>query len=343
MLKLSRRGETWHITGSIRGQRYRESTGTGSRSHAESILAKRQSQILDRETFGEARTSVFSEAVIHYVNQGGEARFLKPLILRWGDRRIADITQAEVSSAAHDLYPGRTAAWHVRAVFTPLNAIVRCAHRAGLCELRIFEKPKIKTKPVTFARDDWFEKVLPHCTMRLAGVILFMTFTGARVQEACNVEREDVALGRHQATLRNTKNGSARVVTLPPILLDILAKLLSLPDNGKPVFGFKDRFSVNQAIERACKRAGAKYLSSHKIGRHAFAARLLAQGHSLRVVQEAGGWRVARMVSDHYGHLERSHIESAVSGAGTPLTQAVGGSISGRHPTITKALKRLTK
>jgi hypothetical protein len=30
------------------------------------------------------------------------------------------------------------------------------------------------------------------------------------------------------------------------------------------------------------------------------------QGHSLRLVQQAGGWKVARMVTDHYGDLERS-------------------------------------
>ena len=60
-------------------------------------------------------------------------------------------------------------------------------------------------------------------------------------------------------------------------------------------------------------------MSSHKIGRHAFAARLLREGHSLRVVQDAGGWKVARMVTDHYGHLERSQVDAAVSSAGTNL------------------------
>jgi site-specific recombinase XerD len=36
-----------------------------------------------------------------------------------------------------------------------------------------------------------------------------------------------------------------------------------------------------------CKRGGVPRLTSHKIGRHSFAARLLAQGHSLKHVQEA--------------------------------------------------------
>ncbi len=53
-------------------------------------------------------------------------------------------------------------------------------------------------------------------------------------------------------------------------------------------------------------------MSSHRIGRHAFPARLLRDGHSLKLVQEAGGWKAARMVSDHYGHLERSQISAAI-------------------------------
>ena len=96
------------------------------------------------------------------------------------------------------------------------------------------------------------------------------------------------------------------------------------------VFGYAGRWSVNQAIERACQRAGVPYLSSHKVGRHAFAARLLRAGHSLKLVQEAGGWRVARMVSDHYGHLERSQISAAIKASGTNLTQR---NIVARAPT----------
>lgn len=103
MLKLTKRGKVWHITGSIRGVRYRESTGTDSRAHAEALLAKRQTEILDRETWGHHRVAVFAEAVTLYLQQGGEARFLEPLVDRWGTWRIGDITQSEVVRAVHGL------------------------------------------------------------------------------------------------------------------------------------------------------------------------------------------------------------------------------------------------
>lgn len=325
MLELHRRKGAkkgvWQIRGTINGDRVRESTGTDSRTHAEAILSKRQTELLDRAVWGEARTSTFAEAVVYYLEKGGEARFLEPLVKRWGDRRIAELSESEISRATHELYPARTAAWHVRAVYTPLNAVIRRAHRAGMCELRAFDKPTVKTKPVTYARDDWFELVLPHCSFRLASIILFLTLTGARVQEACDLTSSDVDLARAEATLRHTKNGTARVVKLAPILLEALETLMASSSSRERLFGYAARWSVNQAIERACARAEAPYLSSHKIGRHAFAARLLREGHSLRMVQEAGGWKVARMVSDHYGHLERSQVDAAVSGVGTNWAQ----------------------
>ena len=131
MLKLTKRGKIWHIAGSIRGQRYRESTGTDSRPHAEALLAKRQTDIIDRATWGPERVSTFAEAITLYLQQGGEARFLTPLLDRWGDWRIAAITQVEVSNAANEIYPGRSAAYQVRAVFTPLSAVLRCVARRG--------------------------------------------------------------------------------------------------------------------------------------------------------------------------------------------------------------------
>jgi integrase len=185
----------------------------------------------------------------------------------------------------------------------------------------MFDKPKVRRKPVEYASDQWFNKVLPYCGARLIAILTFMTLTGARVSEACALRWEDVDISSSQALLRNTKNGSPRLVDLAP---PVVAALSHIADTNlcpnKRVFGYAARWSVNQAIRRACKRSGAPYLSSHKVGRHAFAARLLRAGHSLKLVQEAGGWKVARIVADHYGHLERSQVSAAVKGTGANLT-----------------------
>ena len=78
------------------------------------------------------------------------------------------------------------------------------------------------------------------------------------------------------------------------------------------VFGYSKRRSVNQAIMRVCGAAGIKYYSSHKIGRHAFVARLLEHGGTLREAQDAGGWASIQIVADTYGHLEKQAVHQLV-------------------------------
>src|SRR5262249_30641194 len=60
-----------------------------------------------------------------------------------------------------------------------------------------------------------------------------------------------------------------------------------------------------RALHAACERAALAYLSPHKIGRHAFAARLLRAGYDIKTVKEAG--RV-----DEYGHLEQRAAHKAM-------------------------------
>ncbi len=133
---------------------------------------------------------------------------------------------------------------------------------------------------------------------------------------------DDVDLERTQVLLRETMNGTSRVADLAaPVSIALQAIRSSMPAPAARVFGYAARWSVNQAIERTCKRAQAPYMSSHRIGRHAFAARLLRDGHSLKLVQEAGSWKAALMVSDHYGHLEKSQISAAIKNSGTNLSQ----------------------
>ena len=191
-----------------------------------------------------------------------------------------------------------------RQVYTPLIANYRVAAKAQLCELPRFTRPaRPKRKAVSFAKDDTRVALLPHCGERLRAALLFVSFTGARASECCRLEDADVDWGRHEALLSHTKNGEPRVVPLAGLVYEALAKLRGA---SGPLFGFGQRHSFNQAIARACRRAGLPVMTSHKLGRHAFAARLLSQGHTLKdVKRQAAGkptaWSIPFMGtwSDH--------------------------------------------
>jgi integrase len=211
-----------------------------------------------------------------------------------------------------------------RHLYTPLNAVMRAAHRAQLAPLVVFEAPRVKRDPVTYADDRWLETFFRHAHFRVAAIVLFMTLTGARVTEACRLTPGDVDLDRAEAILRMTKSGKSRRLSLAPVLVEALRRCLEETvaeiDGTVRVFGYAQRYSVNQAIERVCAKAGLPYLSSHQVGRHTFAARLLRQGNSLKLVQDAGGWATIQIVSEVYGHLEQQQVDEAVraAGAGVP-------------------------
>lgn len=340
MLKLIRRGDSphWQITGSLQGHgRVRESTGTDSRAHAEAILAQRQKELLDRSVYGERATVTFAEAVNLYLDLGGEARFLAPLIERWGTWKLATITPLEVARAARDIYPGRKPATVARQLYTPVSSILTAAAKADLCAAPSFDRPKIEQTVVDVPNDDWFADLVhapigggppgskgyqrsAKARLRLIAIVLFMTTSGARVGDSVNVITRRVNRDTGLVLIPDPKNGDPFKVTLCGAALDALCALpVGKPDDR--VFGFKSRWAVNDAIHRICTRYGLRVYTAHKLGRHAFAARFLAEGNTLADLKVAAGWKSIAIVDRYYGHLERSSVDAAVKASGTKLTQ----------------------
>jgi integrase len=346
MLKLTRRGTTWHITGTLRGIRVRESTGTASKPHAEAVRAQREKEILDRSVYGEAVTATFAEAVNLYLDLGGSPRFLEPLVERWGAWRLQRITPLEVARAARDIYPDSAASTRKRQIYTPVTAVLNAAADAGLCTVPKLKPPKVKQPKVEAPDDAWIAALLAACGRpwpdgspgqakaaeareRLRGIVLYMTLTGARVSEATALRWRDVDLDRKTALLPHTKSGEPRLTVLPP---DAEAAIQALRrrqgsrgavDPDARVFGYAARYSVRQALERAADAASLPRFSPHQVGRHAFAQRMLADGATLAEVAEAGGWADVKVVAQFYGHLERKTVNQAVVAAGNKLTQAI--------------------
>lgn len=311
-LKRLKKEGNWYISGSLYGQRYRESTGTSSRAHAEAILARRQKEILDAVALGQENTTTFAEAAEMYMLSGGEARFLPPLIKAFGHLRLIDITQRDISEYVGKLSSGP--AGINRQVFTPLIAVFNHAHKSRLGPAPAFQRPIVRRqKTLRYATDDDIKRLLPHCSDRLGAAVLTLTLTGARATEVCNLTEDDVDWEAGVITFVLTKNGEARSVSASETLMRALRHLRGRPG---PLFGFTSRFSLNQAIARACDRAGMETLTSHEIGRHSFAARLLRMGYTLAEVAKAGGWKSYRVVAETYGHLERSRVDDAVREAG---------------------------
>lgn len=276
-----------------------------------------------------------------YLDLGGDARYLAPLVERWGTWRLVAITPLEIARAGRELYPGCKPSTLDRQLYTPVIAVLRAAAEARLCARPTIRRPKVERSKVEPSTDAVLDAIMAAkgkidfkpgsrgelrqlaARKRLRALILMMTLTGCRVSEAVDVERRDVRLDAQtpDVLFRDTKNGDARRAVLPPELVEALRALPDGPPESR-LLGYASRNTAAQALERAAAAAGVRHVTPHQAGRHTFAARLLDNGHTLKTVQEAGGWKDIGIVARYYGHLERSHVEQAVrDAAGTRLTR----------------------
>ncbi len=321
----------WYVKGACQftGEYFRHSTRCHRKIDAEAVLTaivdrQRQTAVLGTA----AGLSTFSEAVVEYLAKSGEPRFLTALVTEFGETPLRNIEDTDLSNGAAKAYPNAKPSTLVRQWYGPFQSVWNAAARAKMVRERRWTKPTVKKSPIDYPTDDWMEKVIAACTrLEQRAVILFMSFSGLRASEVVKImhrhfDRENGTIVAHK-----TKT-DARKVSLPPFVHQIL---LMLP-KGRPdsrLFGYASRFSITRILKRSCKRAKVEYFSPHKTGRHAFSARFLADGNSLKALMEAGGWKSVSAVM-RYAHLEATTVAAAVAGVSTPLAQLnLGGTLTG--------------
>lgn len=297
------------MRGTVQGRRIQESTGEVSRKRAEAVAIDREREVFEHCVLGIEAPATFAEAALSYMDRTDNTRFLHQIIAQIGKTQIHKVDQKKIDELARTLYPGCAASTLVRQLYTPVIAVLNDASRSGLCGRPSIRKPKVKKTSVKPATDDYINKLLEECNPRLKAFVLFMTYSGARVSEVCRMQPEHFNLQEGWAHIDRTKNGAARMVPLPPKVVAAIANIL--PEKGQ-AFGYKSRSSIDSALRGAAERAKLPFMSAHKIGRHAFAARLLASGADIKTVKEAGDWKSIKIVDESYGHLEISQVHEAM-------------------------------
>ncbi len=303
MLRLKKYSKSpyWQVRGTVAGKLIHQSTGTTDRTDAEKFRRKLEKETYDYFALGEELPATFADAVTVYAKQGGEKKYLTRLLDYFKEKPLKEIGQQEINDAVDVLYPNAKPSTINRSLISPFITVVRSAIKAELpgAVLRPIERRKESKPIVTPADDEHIRKLLPHCSEGLAALITLMTYTGLRTGEALRVKREDCKDGF--ANIGITKNGEPRMVPLP--------YGFSYPGNG---FGFATTQGVGRALRRAHSLAGLSYKDGHQIGRHAFAARWLANGGSIKGLKEAGGWKKLVVVDQSYGHLEQTAVHDTM-------------------------------
>lgn len=307
------RGGLYYAIGSVAGRRIRKGLGTRDEARAQELCALLEAKYWKRHSYGEEAVVTFDEAALSYMNEGGEKRYLPPLIKRFRGRVLGTIKPGEITGAAFALYPDAKPSTRNRQAIIPMRAVMTHASAKGWCPLlkvKNFDVAKVLRRSVDRAWIDAFMAQadgdgLPH----LSAAMLFMFQNGARISEAAHLLPEHVDTANQIALLAETKTGEWEACYLTD---ELTARIVALPQElGEPLFGYQSRYGIRRRCIAVCRRAGISFIPNHQAGRHSFVTNALNFGASPKAVADAGRYKSMRMMLEVYAHAENAGREVA--------------------------------
>lgn len=179
-----------------------------------------------------------------YLSFGGESRFLKPLLERFGGVRLTEISQFWAESAVRRLYPTVSPSTRNREFWTPLIAMLNAAQKNRLCSEIKLTRPKIgAAASLQFFHPAEAQKIIDHSAPHLARQLRFMLCTGARPGELFNLRWDAVDTRTGKVRLPSY---DAKVSVILPT--ELLGDLIRHGDQTQLVFGHHDgrRYAVKE-------------------------------------------------------------------------------------------------
>ena len=214
-LKLTRRkgSGVWQISGAVAGQRVRQSAGTSDRRLAEEKRNAIETELFRGAVFGARAVVTWEQAASSYIAVKAPSPSTQAYLLRLLDhfgpgRKLSTINQAAIDAAVAGVCrPGVSAATKLRAVITPVRAVLTHASRRDWCDAPNFETPAgaAGSKRTRWLTPDEYGRLREAAAPHLRPLIVFMVCTGARISEALSLDWRDVDLAAPTAILRNVK------------------------------------------------------------------------------------------------------------------------------------------
>lgn len=241
----------WRIRGTYLGVSVERSTGTSEKRLAIKALAKIKDEI-ERGAFATPGVATFASAAALYMRNGGETRFMEPLLLHFGEKPLPAIDQQAIDAAAASIYPTATNATRNRQVYTPVSSALKAA---GVT--LPLKRPKGARGSVrlhwlrpndAMALLDAADAINP----RFGALLTFLLYTGCRLSEALRLTPADLHLSEAFAYIRETKNGSPLPVHLTPSVVAALANI----DTTERVFGWHKSGRLYKWLDDVAKAAG---------------------------------------------------------------------------------------
>lgn len=304
----------YQFSGTVAGKRIRQSLETRDGKIAEHMAAEIEGRKLRESLYGAERETTFAEIALAYMSEGGERRYVAPILKAFGrDKKAGELTGPYVRKVARKLYPDvKPQTWN-RYVIKPVNAILHFGSDAKLCApMSIRGFPATAIRPREAATQEWVADFVHACDERgwyyVGTYALFLHVTAARPSEAMELGPQHMKLDRKLGvSARPTKNGEFRVYLLTDELVRRFrlypAKQLQW-GKGKGdlrIFGYADAQGPDEIWDRVCKEAGLRRFTPYQAGRKSFASTLISERHEdLKTAAVLGNWSDVNILLKHY-------------------------------------------
>jgi len=290
-----------------------------------------------------------------YDARGGKApaemeRALNAHVLpKLGDRRVIDLTTAELKSWHHAIAAApirlrtskKAKAPNVRVIakddkdghrarrstanniLTRLKAILNLVHRDKLVpsdEAWRVVKPfqKVSAARVRYLTDDEATRLANACPDDLRALVTAALLTGCRYQEMARLRCEDVDL--QNGTIMVRGKGEPRHPILTAEAQQFFAQRIAghhrsdlvLPRRDGAAWGKSAQF---RPLREACKAAKIEPAIGFHILRHTHASRLAMKGVPMQIIAHQLGHADIRITAKHYAHLAPSHVADTIRAA----------------------------
>lgn len=249
----------------------------------------------------------------------------KYLLPRLGDKKIADMTEADIVAYLHDLdLKPATRNRHLALIKAVFTWAIRMGYTSRSPARYIKALPEVTSD--RRAMDDFqLQRWMEVCERWRNGkpdhealaLLMFLALTGLRLGETRHLRLEDVDWSRKVITLRHTKNGRLRRVPVCDKAFVLLTEQRQhLGDEGWvfPGKGTDNPVSEPRRLQkRLCEAAGISPFTIHEM-RHTFATKLIESGADIHTIKDLLGHSTIK-VTEIYVHSSPARYHEVVNRA----------------------------
>jgi integrase len=207
-------------------------------------------------------------------------------------------------------------------VLTYLKAALNHAWRNGMVPSddawrRVKPFKSVDAPVIRYLSDDEIPRFLNSCAGAFRDLVHAALLTGCRYGELCRLKVADYNRDVETLTIRESKSGQARHVTLTGEAPELFARLVAGRARNEVVFRRDDGRAWKRAeqlrpMREACRGAGIVPAVSFHVLRHTHASILAMRAVPMAVIARQLGHADTRMTERHYAHLAPNYVADTI-------------------------------